>query len=134
CQTPTRKCDAGVTGPAREGPASRQNPVALEDAAEPGRVRPRAEAEAAPAGAFRRPDLLERRPVVGRSLAAQERRRVVRLERQVHLEAAVVGSAAVSPRRLVAVDAEPRAAVGRVERLPARMDGADAPQVAHPTL
>src|SRR5436305_12809324 len=104
----------------------------LEHAAEPGRVRPRAEAEAASPRALRRPDLLERRPVVGRSLATEQRRRVARLERDVHLEAAVVGSAAVAPRRLVAVDAEPGVAVGLMEGLPPRPLRADTPEVARP--
>src|SRR5207237_8431998 len=82
-------------------------PTRLQRAAEPRRRRPRAEAEAAPAGLLRHPDLLERRPVVGGALQAVEPPSVVELERDVHLEAAVVRGASVAPRGLVAVDAEP---------------------------
>src|ERR671931_2583634 len=86
----------------------------LKRAAEPRRVRPRAEAPAASAGLLRHPDLLERRPVIGGALQAVEPPAVVELERDVHLEAAVVRPPAVVPRRLVAVDAEPDAVVGRM--------------------
>ena len=58
------------------------------------------------------PDLLERRPVVRRALAAEQLAPVGALERDVHLQPAVVRRVRVVPGALVAVDAHP----GRAER------------------
>src|SRR5579859_855490 len=76
-------------------------------------VRPGPEA-ARPRGADGRPDLLERRPVVGRALEEEEPRRVRTLEAEIHLEAAVVRAAAVRPAPFVVVDAEPGREMRRV--------------------
>src|SRR3954454_9324248 len=73
--------------------------------AKPRGVRPGPETPA-PGGFLRRPDLLERRPVVGRALRAQETRGVDALEPEIDLHPAVVGLDAVPPAALVAVDAE----------------------------
>src|SRR6266571_8573995 len=84
-----------------------------DEPAEPRRVRPGPKTPA-PGGPFGRPDLFERRPVVRRALRAQEPGRVRPLEPEVHLQAAVVGSAAVLPAALVAVDAEELSQMGRL--------------------
>src|SRR2546421_8097945 len=84
-----------------------------DEAAEPRRVRP-GPVTPAPGGFFRRPDLLERRPVVGRPLRPQEPAGIGLLKAEVHLEAAVVGPAAVRPAPLVVMDAEERRLVRRV--------------------
>src|SRR4051794_41706503 len=76
-----------------------------DEPARPRGVRPGPETPA-PGGFLCRPDLLERRPVIGRPLRAQEPWRVRPLEPEVHLQPAVVGPAAVPPAALVAVDAE----------------------------
>src|SRR5665647_2123629 len=85
----------------------------LEQAAEPRGVRPGPETPARERF-LRRPDLLERRPVVGRSLAGVEPAAVALLEAEVHLEPAVVRRAGVRPAGLVVVDAEELAQMGRV--------------------
>src|SRR5687768_6708433 len=56
------------------------------------------------------------------------------LERDVHLEPAVVGRVRVVPRPLVAVDAEPRGLVWNPLGLPASPDRATLPEVAGPDL
>src|SRR3954454_9082028 len=91
--------------------------VASDQAAEPRGVRPGVETPA-----FGRllchPDLLERRPVVGRALRPKERPAVGRLEPDVHLQPAVIRAAAVSPAALVVVDAEGLIQVRRPLRPP----------------
>src|SRR5205814_381328 len=82
----------------------------------PRSVRPGPETPA-PERFLRRPDLLERRPAVGRSLVPEEPAAVRPLEAQVHLEPAVVRPAAVRPGGLVAVDAEKRVQMRRMPRL-----------------
>src|SRR5262245_24508377 len=89
---------------------------ALEQAADAARVRPRIEAAAGAERPLRDPHLLERRPVVRRALPAQEIRAVALLERQIHLQAAVVRTACIPPRALVALETAPRGGVGRVLR------------------
>src|SRR5436309_5094324 len=86
----------------------------LEQAAEPRCVRP---GPITPAleRFLRRPDLLERRPVVGRSLAGVEPAAVAPLEALVHLEPAVIGRPGVRPAPLVVVDAEELPQVWRVQ-------------------
>ena len=78
------------------------------------------------------PDLLERSPVVGRALAAQELPPVRPLEAEVHLEPAVVGRIRIVPAALVAVDAEPRRTMRRMTGAPQRADCASVPEAAHP--
>src|SRR5215471_6107970 len=78
-------------------------------------------------GANRRPDLLERAPVIRRALVAEEPAAVGLLEPDVHLEPAVVGSARIRPTALVAVDAEPVAEIWRVRRPQPRPMGAVPP-------
>src|SRR4051812_25745678 len=87
--------------------------LASEQTAEPRSIRPGPETPASE-GSFRRPDLLERRPVVGRALVPEEPGSVMALERDAHLQAAPVGVAGVRPAPLVAVDAEPIPQVRRV--------------------
>src|SRR3954451_13791823 len=79
--------------------------VASDKAAEPRRVGPGIETPA-PRRLFCHPDLLERRPVVGRALRPKERPAVGCLEPEIHLQTAVVGAAPVRPAALVVVDAE----------------------------
>src|SRR5260221_553127 len=95
------------------------SPCALEEPAEPRGVRPRPIAPA-PEGFFGRPDLLERRPVVGGALRPVEPVAVALLEAPVHLEPAVVRLAGVRPAALEAVDAEELPQVRRVLRLHVR--------------
>src|SRR4029453_16045803 len=73
------------------------------------------------------PHLLERRPVVGRSLAAEDPGAVGALKLDVHLETAVVGRVRITPGALVAVDAEPLAPVRRILRLASHADRETAP-------
>src|ERR1041384_1403191 len=77
-----------------------------EHAARPRGVRP-GPVPARPGGAHGGPDLLERRPVVGRALDPEEARRVAPLERDVHLQAAVVRAVRVCPAGLVTMDTKP---------------------------
>ena len=63
---------------------------------------------------------------------ADEPRRVRPLEAEVHLQAAVVGPAAVRPAALEAVDAEERRLVGRMLRLPPRRRGPPLPEPDRP--
>src|SRR5919201_2276462 len=91
-----------------------ERPNPLQKAAGPRRVRPRGEAAAACKRPLGGPDLLQRRPVVGRALRPQQPAGVELLELNVHLEAAeeaVPGMCA--PRPLVAMDTEPGAQVRR---------------------
>ena len=93
-----------------------------DEPAEPRGVRPGPETPA-PGRFLRRPDLLERRPVVGRALGPHEPRRIRLLEPEIHLQAAVVGPAPVGPAALEAMDAEKCRLVGRVLcRLPETQD------------
>src|SRR5690348_14714522 len=104
----------------------------LQQPTHPGGVRPGAEAATAPPCALGDPDLLETRPMVGRSLPQKEGRRVRLLELEVHLEAAVVAVAGIrSPGALAPVDALPGAQVRRVERNPPDDGGAATPPVEH---
>src|SRR5437660_411661 len=87
----------------------------LQEPAVPRRVRPWPEAPALERFP-RRPDLLERGPVVGCALRSVEPAPVALLEAPVHLEPAVIGLAGVRPAALEAVDAEELAQVRRVLR------------------
>src|SRR5215475_1552419 len=69
-------------------------------------------------GAHCDPDLLERAPVIRRSLVAEEPAPVLLLEGEIHLQAAPVRATRVAPAPLVAVDAEPVPQQGRVLRPP----------------
>src|SRR4051812_17908133 len=100
--------------------------MASEQPAGPRRVRPRPETPAAGCF-FCCPDLLERRPVVGRPLRSEQPGAVGGLEAVVHLQPAPERCAAVRPAPLVAVDAEERREVRRVLRLPARGCGSALP-------
>src|SRR3954470_8040820 len=91
--------------------------TASDQAAVPRRIRPGIETPAL-RRLFCHPDLLERRPVVGRALRPKERSAVGRLEPDVHLQAAVVRAATVGPASLVVVDAEELIQVGRTLRPP----------------
>src|SRR5205085_4590499 len=84
-----------------------------DQATDPRSVRPRPETPAL-AGFFRRPDLLQRRPVIGGSLQPVDPAAVPLLEGQAHLEAAPVGAADVVPGAFVVVDAHPLVHVRRV--------------------
>src|SRR5205823_7841638 len=122
-------------GPGRRAGTDRSGrDPGLEHPAEPSRVRPRPEAATGRASALGCPDLLERRPVIGRALAQVEGAPVPQLEADVHLEPAVVRPAAVRPRRLVAVDAEPGRVVRRVDGAPVGADRAAPPDVPNPAL
>src|SRR4051794_20729394 len=79
--------------------------MASDQPAIPRRVRPRVKTSA-PCGSFGDPDLLERRPVVGRPFRPKEPPPVGRLEADVHLQSAVVRAAAVRPAAFVAMDAK----------------------------
>src|SRR3954469_9714594 len=96
------------------------------EAAGPRGVRPGIETPA-PDRFFRRPDLLEGRPVVGRSLRPEQPATVGRLEAVVHLQPAPEGRAGVPPAALEAVDAHERREVRRVRRLPAHKRGLPVP-------
>src|SRR3954464_11451445 len=87
--------------------------------AKPRGVRPGPETPA-PGGFLRRPDLLERRPVVGRPLGAQKPRRIRPLEAEVHLEPAVIRRPRVGPAPFVVVDAEKRRQMRRMRGPDAR--------------
>src|SRR5437764_8837415 len=102
-----------------------------DETAEPRRVRPRPETPAL-ARLLRRPDLLERGPVVGRSLQSIEPAPVSLLEREAHLEPAPVRRAGVAPASLVAVDAEPVAQVRRAKRAPVCRPGPPLPEQDRP--
>jgi hypothetical protein len=78
----------------------------------PRRIRPWIETPA-PGGFFRRPDLLEGRPVIGSPLRAEELGPVRALEAQVHLQTSVVRAAPVAPAPLESVDAEEGREMGR---------------------
>src|SRR5205823_1294989 len=99
-----------------------------EQPAVPRSVRPRPKPPA-PQRFFRRPDLLERGPMVGSSLLAQEPPRVGVLEAEVHLEAAVVRAAGVRPAALVAMDTKECPEMRRVFRPPVDHVGAVLPEV-----
>src|SRR5436305_12264569 len=98
---------------------------------EPRRVRPGPETPAL-CGFFSCPDLLERRPVVRRSLRRQEPGRVGLLEAEIHLEAPVVRAAAVRPAPLVVVDTEKCRLVWRMLGPPPRLGGKALPQADGP--
>src|ERR1035437_4851524 len=66
---------------------------------------------------LRRPDLLERAPVVGRALAPEEPAAVALLEGPIQRQAAVEGRAGIRPAPLEVVDAEELVQVRRVLRL-----------------
>src|SRR4051812_5291077 len=101
--------------------------TASDQAAVPRRIRPGIETPAL-RRLFRHPDLLERRPVVGRALRPKERPAVGGLEADVHLQAAVVRAAAVGPAALVAVDAEELPEMRRSLRLPVGACGPPLPE------
>src|SRR5436305_9072987 len=86
-----------------------------DQAADPRCVRPGPETPAL-TSFFRRPDLLQRRPVVGCPLEPVDPAAVPLLEAQAHLEAAPVRSADVVPGSFVVVDAHPLAHVRRALR------------------
>src|SRR5438445_8426770 len=86
----------------------------LDQSAIPGRIRPRIEAAARAERALGHPHLLERRPVVGRSLPREQVAAVRPLEAEVHLQAAVVRRVWIPPRALEVVDARPGTSVRRV--------------------
>src|SRR5436190_7345554 len=86
-----------------------------DQAADPRSARPGIEPPA-PGGFFGDPDLLERRPVVGRPFRAQQPAAVALLEAEVHLEPAEVRASAVRPARLVPMDTKPRCQVRRAMR------------------
>src|SRR3569833_4633694 len=81
-----------------------------DEAAVPRRVRPRVETPAL-RRFFRHPDLLERRPVIGRPLRPEEPAAVGRLEAVVHLQAAPVGRAGIRPAAFEVMDAHELAVV-----------------------
>src|SRR5262249_54804897 len=80
-------------------------------------IRPRREATGV-RGTHRNPDLLERAPVIGCALVAEEPAAVGALEGVIHLEAAPVRAAGIRPAALVAVDAHPVPELGWVVREP----------------
>src|SRR6266568_2030968 len=83
--------------------------------AEPRRVGPGPETPA-PGRFLGRPDLLERCPVIRRAFRPHEPGGVRPLKDEVHLQAAVVRTAAVRPAPLVVMDAEKRRLVRRMLR------------------
>src|SRR5437764_13508692 len=87
----------------------------LDQPAHPRGVRPGVEPAAGAVCALGDRQLFDRRPVVGPATMEQVVRRVALPEAPVHLEPAPVGIARVAPGALVAVDAEPRALVRRVQ-------------------
>src|SRR4051812_36141379 len=97
-----------------------------DEAAVPRRVRPGIETPAR-GRLFRDPDLLERRPVVGRPLRPEQPAAVRGLEPVVHLQPAPEGCAGIGPAALEAVDAHERRVVRRVLRLPPRRAGKPLP-------
>src|SRR5579871_1375965 len=96
-----------ILTPTRAG----SGPDPLDQAAHTGAVRPRPETAARAVGPDGRLELGPGRPVVGRPPAGREVPAVAPLERDVHLEPAVVAVPGVGgPGALVAVDAEECAA------------------------
>src|SRR5207302_10171928 len=102
-----------------------------DQAADPRCVRPRPETPAL-AGFFRRPDLLQRRPVVPRPLPLVDPPPVPLLDGEAHLETAPVGAADVVPGSFVVVDAHPLVHVRRVLGQPVGLQVTTLPDANRP--
>src|ERR1700681_4855807 len=98
-----------------------------DEPARPCGVRPGPETPALE-GFLRHPDLLQRRPVVGRPLQPVDPAPVPLLEGEVHLEPAPVRAADVVPGALVVVVAHPLAHMGRTLRAPVRSECSPLPR------